>query len=129
MVKTNTNYSIGDFLIRIKNVAMAGKKEVSVKSVREIAAVAEALVKMGFLDSVKKEKGVLTATLAFKDKKPRLLNIKLVSKPGLRVYMGASELEKKKGPSVYLVSTPKGMTSSIKAVKDRVGGEVIAEIW
>jgi len=127
--QTVTNYSVGDFLIRIKNVAMAKNKEVTVTSNNQIVAVAEALKKMGFLDEVKKEKGILTARLTFKDKRPRLMDIKLISKPGLRVYMGVDELEKKKSPSVLLVSTPKGVVSSLKAIKDRVGGEVIAEIW
>ncbi len=125
----NTNYSIGDFLIRIKNVAMAGNREVTVKSNKKLVAIAETLKKMGFVDTVKNEKGILTVTLTFKNKSPRLMNLKLVSKPGLRIYMGTEELEKKRGPSVYLVSTPKGVTSSLKAIKDRTGGEVIAEIW
>lgn len=125
----NTNYSIGDFLIRIKNVAMAGNREVTVKSNKKLVAIAETLKKMGFVDTVKNEKGILTVTLTFKNKSPRLMNLKLVSKPGLRIYMGTEELEKKRGPSVYLVSTPKGIVSSLKAIKDRIGGEVIAEIW
>ena len=128
-IKQTTNYSVGDFLIRIKNVAMAKNKEVVIKSNKNLVAVSEALKKMGFVDSIKNEKGVLTVTLTFKNKKPRLMNLKLVSKPGLRVYMGVEELESKKGPSVFLVSTPKGVMSSLKAIKDRVGGEVVAEIW
>ena len=127
--QTVTNYAVGDFLIRIKNVAMAKNKEVVVKSDKKLVAVSEALKKMGFIDSIKNEKGNLTVTLTFKNKKPRLMDLKLISKPGLRVYMGVDELEKKKSPSVLLVSTPKGMVSSLKAIKDRVGGEVIAEIW
>jgi small subunit ribosomal protein S8 len=127
--QTVTNYAVGDFLIRVKNVAMAKNKEVAVKSNKKLVAVSEALKKMGFIDSIKNEKGNLTVTLTFKNKKPRLMDLKLISKPGLRVYMGVDELEKKKSPSVLLVSTPKGMVSSLKAIKDRVGGEVIAEIW
>lgn len=128
MVSSKTNYSVGDFLIRIKNVGMAKNKEVTVKSNKKLVAVAEALKKMGFLDTVKDAKGVLVATLTFKNKKPRLMDIKLISKPGLRVYMSVDELDKKKGPSVFLISTPKGVMSSLKAIKERVGGEVIAEI-
>lgn len=124
-----TNYSVGDFLIRVKNVAMAKNKEVTIKPNKEILAVAEALKKMGFVDEIKKEKDSITVALTFKDKKPRLMDLKLISKPGLRIYMGVDELEKKKSPSVFLVSTPKGMMSSLKAIKDRVGGEVLAEIW
>ena len=129
MVNSKTNYSVGDFLIRIKNVAMAGNKEVKIESNKQLVAVAEALKKMGFVDTVKNEKGILTIRLTFKNKKPRIMNIKLISKPGLRIYMGVDELEEKKGPSIFLVSTPKGVVSSLAAIKNRVGGEVIAEIY
>jgi small subunit ribosomal protein S8 len=124
-----TNYIIGDFLIRVKNAAMAKNKSFSIKSNKQIIALAEALKKTHFLDSVKVEKDVLTISLAFKDKKPQIMDIKLISKPGLRIYLGADEIAKKRGPSIYLVSTPKGVISSLQAVKERVGGEVIAEIW
>jgi small subunit ribosomal protein S8 len=124
-----TNYSVGDFLIRIKNAAMAKNKTVEIKSEKQVVAVAEALKKLGFLDTVKKEKDILTVSLAFKNKKPVIMNLKLVSKPGLRVYMGADEIDEKKGPSTYLLTSPKGVISSKEAVKNRVGGEVIAEIW
>lgn len=127
--QTITNYSIGDFLIRIKNVAMAKNKALSIKPNKEIVAIAGALKKMGFLDEVKNEKGILTVKLTFKNKQPRIMDLKLVSKPGLRIYMGVDELESIKSPSVLLVSTPKGMLSSLQAIKERVGGEVIAEIW
>lgn len=127
--QTVTNYPIGDFLIRIKNAAMAGNKQLTVTTSKKLVSVAEALNKMGFIETIKNEKGVLTVNLTIKDKKPRLMNLKLVSKPGLRVYMSVDELEKKKSPSVFLISTPKGMTSSLKAIKERSGGEVIAEIW
>jgi len=129
MIKARTNYPVGDFLIRLKNAAMAGNKKVDASPDKQIKAIAEALKKMGYLDEVKSEKGTLTVSLTFKNKEPRLMNLKLVSKPGLRVYLGADELEEKKGPSVFLVSTPKGVISSLQAIKNRAGGEVIAEIW
>lgn len=124
-----TNYSIGDFLIRIKNAAMAGNKEIIVSSDKKLVAVSQALVKMGFLDSVKNEKGILSVALSFKDRRPRIMDIRLISKPGLRIYMGVDELESRKSPAILLVSTPKGVMSSLKAIKERIGGEVIAEIW
>jgi small subunit ribosomal protein S8 len=129
MNKTFSNYSVGDFLIRIKNTAMAKNKVLEYKAEKQIVAIAEALKKLGFLDEVKKEKETLNVSLAFKNKKPVIMNLKLISKPGLRVYMGVAEIEKKRGPSVYLISTPKGIISSLAAVKAGVGGEVIAEIW
>jgi small subunit ribosomal protein S8 len=129
MVNTFSNYSVGDFLIRVKNTAMAGNKTLEYKAEKQIVAVAEALKKYGILDEVKKEKDVLKVSLTFKSKKPVLMNLKLVSKPGLRVYKGADEIAERRGPSTYLVSTPKGVVTSKFAIKERVGGEVIAEIW
>jgi small subunit ribosomal protein S8 len=130
MVKhTKTNYSVGDFLIRIKNAARAKNKNVSITSDKQVVAIAETLKKLGFLDEVKKDKGSLNVSLTFKDKKPLLMDLRLVSKPGLRIYQDVSEIGKKRGPSIFLITTPKGVISSRAAIKERVGGEVIAEIW
>ena len=115
-------------MVRVKNAAMARNKEVTYKANKQVIAVAESLKKLGYFDGIKKEKGMLSVSLAFKNKKPVLINLKLISKPGLRIYMGASEIEKKRGPSIYLITTPKGIISSRQAVKVRIGGEVIAEI-
>ena len=129
MVKVSaTNYPVGDFLIKLKNASMAGNKEVRVVASGKILAIAEALKKLGFLDGVKKDKDGIAVSLAFKNKKPLLMDVKLMSKPGLRIYMGVDEIEKKKGPSIYLITSPNGIISSRQAVKNRCGGEVIAEI-
>ncbi len=125
---SNTNFPTGDFLIKIKNAAMAKNKEVSFTADKQIVAIAQALKKMGYLDEVKKSGEKLEVTLTFKNKKPLMVNLKLVSKPGLRIYMGILEIEKKKGPTTYLISSPKGIVSSREARKLRIGGEVIAEI-
>ena|SRR3990172_6008342 len=123
-----TNYPVGDFLIQVKNAAMARNKEIRVPATKQVVAVAQALKKLEYLDDVKKEGSFLKVSISFRDKKPVVMKLKLVSKPGLRIYMGVGEIEKKRGPSVYLISTPKGIISSKTAVKDRTGGEVIAEI-
>lgn len=123
-----TNYPVGDFLIKLKNASMAGNKEVKVAASNKVMAVAEALKKLGFLDGAKREKDIITVSLTFKSKKPLLMDVKLISKPGLRIYMGVDEIEKKKGPSIFLITSPSGIISSRQAVKARTGGEVIAEI-
>ena len=127
--KNMTNYSIGDFLIRISNAAMAKLNEVSIPSTKLIKDVAKALEKSGYLSEVEEKKGILTARLTIKRKKPVIMRLKLVSRPGLRIYMGAKELEKKRGPSRLLLSTPKGIMLSPEAIKNHMGGEVIAEVW
>jgi small subunit ribosomal protein S8 len=126
---TNINYSIGDFLIRIKNTALTGKKEFEVDNTKLIESIAKVLKKEGILTEVKKKGGKLTVKLAYRKKEPILMNLKIISRPGLRVYMGADELSAIKGPSYFVLSTPKGAMTSLEAIKQRVGGEVIVEIW
>lgn len=116
-------------MIRIKNAAMAKNKNVTITADKQVVAIAEALKKLGFLDEVKKDKGSLNVSLTFKNKRPLLMDLRLISKPGLRIYQDVSEIEKKRGPSIFLITTPKGVISSRLAIKERVGGEVIAEIW
>ena len=123
------NYPAGDFLIRIKNASLARRKEVVLKNTKLIKSIALALKKQGYLEEVKEEEGRLYVKLAYHKKKPVLLDLKLISRPGLRVYMDVNELEKIRKPSIFILSTPKGIVSSYEAIKKRVGGEVIVEIW
>ena len=123
-----TNFPIGDFLIRIKNAALVGQKEVSVESTKFIKAVATSLKKEGYFEEVQESKGVLLIKLAYQNKKPFLRDLKIESKPGLRRYIGVDDLEKIRGPHIYILSTPKGIVSSREAIKNRVGGEIIVKI-
>lgn len=122
------NYPVGDFLIQIKNAALAKRKSVTLSSTKLIKAVADSMVTSGFLHDVDVKDGMLTVGLVYRQKQPVVMNIMLVSKPGLRIYMNVDQLEKRKKPSILILSTPKGVMSSKKALKERVGGEVIAEI-
>lgn len=122
------NYPVGDFLIRIKNAALAKRKTVIVPTTKLIKAVAETLEKEGFLSDVKVLDRELTAQLTYQKKAPVVMNVTLVSKPGLRIYADVDELERRRKPSILVISTPKGVMSSKEAVKKRVGGEVIAEV-
>lgn len=124
-----TNYSVGDFLIRIKNAAMADRKELLVGYTNEVHELAKVLKEIGFLEEVKKEEGKLNVRITFRKKEPVILGLKLISKPGLRIYMGVKEIEKIRKPSILLLSTPKGILTSKEAIKKRLGGEVIAEVW
>ena len=125
-----TNYQIGDFLIRLKNASLAKMKEVSgVMATNYIKETALALKDAGYLDKISEKEGVLTVSLAFRNKRPVLMDLKIISRPGLRLYKNVEELAKDKGPFIFLVSTSKGVITSQKAIKGRVGGEVIAQIW
>jgi len=123
------NYPIGDFLIQVKNAALARKQQVVIVNTKLIQAVANVLKDLGYLDSVKEDEGKLSVKLTYHKKKPLISLVRLVSKPGLRIYSNVDGLEKKKGPSVFIISTSQGVMSSGKAIKKRLGGEIIAEVF
>jgi len=127
--KKMTNYPIGDFLIKIKNAALARKKDVSVQYSGFIYSVSMILKKEKYLNEVKRSENTISIKLAYAKKEPILVGLKLVSKPGKRVYMDANELKDHKGFSLLVVSTPQGVMTSREAVKKNLGGEVIAEIY
>jgi len=122
------NYPVGDFLIKIKNAALAGRKEVRGERSKLIEAVAKALKDKGYLSEISKDEAKITVKINFSKKNPVLMDMKLVSSPGLRVYWSVDDLEKRKGPSLFLITTPKGVMFSDEAVKKRLGGEIIAEV-
>lgn len=126
-----TNYPLGDFLIQIKNAGMAGRKEVTLKTSKLINAVSKVLKKENILDSVSEKDGMLTVTLAQHNKEAVLLDLKLISKPGLRKYMNVDDLKtrRRRGASFIILSTPKGIKTSDDCIKEKTGGEALAEIW
>ena len=129
MTSKKINYPVGDFLIRLKNAVIAGNKEVSVPETKLIKAVASVLKKEGYVENIKVGEGNMVVSLAIRRKEPVLMNIKLVSKPGLRIYMKVDELENIRGPFFVILSTPLGILTGREAVKKSIGGEVIARIY
>lgn len=126
--KMKISYPVGDFVIRVKNASLARQKEVLVAKTGLIKSVADCLKRAGYLDEIKEEDGKLKLRISYRSKEPVLTDAKLISKPGLRIYMNVDEILSKKGPWLYIVSTPKGVITSKEVKKMRIGGEVIAEI-
>lgn len=125
-----SNYRAGDFLIRVKNAGRAQNAEVSVPVTKMVRAIANSLKEEGYLTEVSEKDGILTVKLAISHKKPVLMDLKLVSTPGLRVYADIDKLKARKVRSSSLIlTTPKGIMSQRKAIKQNTGGEVIAEVW
>ena len=116
-------------MIRIKNIALAKKRLVELPKTNLVHEVAKVLAKEGYLSEVTDKKGILKARLVYQKKEPFLLNLRLLSKPGLRIYKNANELKKHRGISFFIMSTPQGIMSSREAIKKNIGGEAIAEIW
>ncbi len=123
-----TNYPVADFLIRLKNAGLAGIREVIIPKTKLIVGVANALKRAKFLDSVVVGKKEITVTLSIFSKKAVISDLKIVSRPGLRIYMNVDELEKRKKPDILILTTPKGVVSDKEAKKLRIGGEVLAKV-
>jgi len=122
------NFPVGDFLVSLKNASLGGVKKVEVPVSKLISAVAKTLKDEGYIEEISEREGLISCRVVYKRKEPVLSEVKLISKPGLRVYIKVDELEKRRAPSILIISTPLGVMSSRNALKKRLGGEVIAEI-
>jgi small subunit ribosomal protein S8 len=124
---------IGDFIIRLKNANFANKESVSVYTSKSKEAVADALVRAGFIKSFSKNSSgkMLEIVLAYNSSnKPKINGVKRISKPSRRIYKGYKEIKPlKNGFGATIFSTPWGVFSDKEAIKKNVGGEVMFNIW
>lgn len=125
---------VTDFVIQLKNAALARKKDIYTPYANINKAIAKVLVKEGFLESVKEEtiegKKMLLINLRYQNRKPVISDIKLVSKPSLRIYITKDEVMAKQGrAAISILSTNTGVLSGKDAVKKGVGGELLFRIW
>ncbi len=125
--------TIGDLIIRIKNANLVKKDSITLYTSKLKEAVAEALQRGGYVQSVTKTKNgkMLEITLAYnEDKTPKVIDVQRISKPSRRIYKPFSELKPfKNGFGSIILSTPKGILSNKEAFKQKVGGEVMFKIW
>lgn len=125
---------IADMLTRIRNGLMAEKKSVSIPGSRVKAAIAKVLEEEGYITSaelVKGEKGKSTLEIELKyyDGKPVIEQIQRASKPGLRLYKGATGIPTVwDGLGITIVSTSKGIMSDKAAKEINQGGEVLCYV-
>ncbi|MBN1168730.1 30S ribosomal protein S8 [Candidatus Woesebacteria bacterium] len=122
------NYPIGDFMIKVKNAVAINQKEIVYQQNSLVYEVAKKLKDLGFFEKVEKNDDEIKVNISYHKKEPVIISIDIVSRPGLRVYKSAQDLAKEKGPSVFIVTTSKGILSHKEAIKQNVGGEVLAEI-
>ena len=127
---------IADMLTRIRNANTAKHDVVDVPASKMKIAIAEILLKEGYIKSFDVEEvgsfKTIHITLKYgKDKNEKVISgLKRISKPGLRVYANAEELPKVLGGlGIAIVSTNKGVLTDKEARKANVGGEVLAFIW
>jgi small subunit ribosomal protein S8 len=126
---------IADLLTRIRNAARARKEQVDVPWSRVKAQLVDVLTTEGFLKehSVVEQGGhrVLRVWLKYDSlNRPVILGLRRVSKPSLRVYVGAGEIPAlRRGLGVNILSTPAGILTDREARKRNVGGEIMCSVW
>ena len=126
---------IADMLTRIRNASMVAHETVDIPASKLKVELAKLMKEEGFIsDYAVKEDGkfkVITVTLKYDaNHKPVITKLERISKPGLRHYSKAKNLQKVLGGlGVAVVSTPKGLLTDRKARKENVGGEVLAFVW
>ncbi len=118
----------------LKNASRAGKSTVVVPFSAMKQAVATCLARLKFLDNVQKKTReglpILELTLTYTEGKPAITEVKRISKPSRRLYMGVRSIPTiKSGKGAIILSTPKGILGGTEAKKGLVGGEVLFEVW
>ena len=130
---------IADMLARIRNAALARHDRAEMPHSYLKANLAEVLKSEGFIDDVRvsdnseKEGGPKTLTLVMrygKGKESAIDGIRRVSTPGRRVYVRHDRIPRvRSGMGVSILSTSRGVMTDKDAKKQRVGGELLCEIW
>jgi len=126
---------IADLLTRIRNAVAVGHERVTLPSSKSKESLARLLASEGFIDRYEVKPGAvgseLTLVLRYGDRRtPAITGIKRVSKPGHRVYRGASEIQRVQGGlGIAVVSTSQGLLADREARRRRLGGEVLCEVW
>ena len=126
---------VADMLTRIRNANNAKHETVDVPASNMKKSIAQILLDEGYIKSfqivVDGTQGIIRITLKYNAGKEKVISgLRRVSKPGLRVYVGADELPQVlRGLGIAIVSTSKGVMTDKAARAAHVGGEVLAFIW
>ena len=129
------NDPIGDMLTRIRNAQMRGKSTVSTPASKLRGWVLDVLADEGYIrgyESGSDANGhpTLEISLKYFDGTPVIRELKRVSKPGRRVYLGRDDIPQvRQGLGISIVSTSKGVMTDASARTNNVGGEVLCTVF
>lgn len=124
-----------DMLARINNGLMRKMTRVKVPYSAADLAILETLVRYGYLSgAVRKGRGVkriVDIELKYDSEgRPAIVGMKLVSKPSRRVYTGYRDIKRsRRGDGRYIVSTSQGIKTDSDCRRNKVGGEMLFEVW
>ena len=126
---------LADMLTIIRNGNMKSKEYVDIPSSKLKQNVVKILKEEGFIKGFKNiennKQGIIRVYLKYGPNKEKLINnISRVSKPSRRVYSAANEMPKlKSGLGVRILTTSKGVMTDKTAKEQKIGGEILCQIW
>jgi small subunit ribosomal protein S8 len=132
--------SISDMLTRIRNACLAKKANVLIPYTKLNLEIAHILEKEGFIQGYQKmlDSNDIFVRLKYRSKKiyngkikeSCIINLKRISKPGLRIYANHKEIPRiLGGTGIVIVSTPEGILTDREARLRGIGGELICSVW
>ncbi|GAA5236923.1 30S ribosomal protein S8 [Verticiella sediminum] len=124
---------IADMLTRIRNAQQVEKASVSMPSSKLKVAIATVLKDEGYIEDFRVDandgKPQLEIALKYYAGRPVIERIERVSRPGLRIYKGRSDIPQvMDGLGVAIVSTSRGVMTDRRARANGVGGEVLCYV-
>lgn len=127
-------HQTSDLPIRIKNGYLAKKTSIEVSHSKIALAILELLKKEGYVGEyeqrVEGSKSAVEVTLLYKDRIPAMNGVKIISKPGRRIYSSVTKIKPVLGGmGIALISTPAGIMTDKMAREQKIGGEVLFYIW
>jgi small subunit ribosomal protein S8 len=123
-----------DLLPKLKNAYMVKKEKVVVPFSRLDFEILKILTNAGYIKSAEKrilnKKNFIEVKLLYNNGKPALSDFKLISKPSRHIYKSYKDLKPvKQGYGLGILSTSKGIITVDEALKNKVGGEYLFEVW
>ena len=134
MAQTDT---IADFITCIRNASSAKKEKLEAPSSAMRKSICEILKREGFIRDYRiikddRQGGIRVYLKYSKDREqhPAIINLKRISKPGLRVYKKSDEIPTVLGGrGIAIVSTSKGLLSDSECREHKLGGELLCYVW
>jgi small subunit ribosomal protein S8 len=119
-------------LIRIKNAYASKHQAVIIPLSKVKMALASILKKEGYIsnyqESSYEKKKFIKINLRYVNQKPVILDLKRLSSPGRRIYVGKDYVPRRLG-GIAIISTSKGLKTTREIKKEGLGGELLCEIW
>ena len=125
---------ISNMLSAINNAQKVGHEFIEAPFSKVKFELAKILQKANFVESADKAKAagheILRLKLKYSDGAPAISGLKRISKPGCRIYIGVEKIRPiKQGYGKIIISTSRGLMLGEAAKRNKLGGEVICEIW